>query len=375
MRIIQVLNSPNWSAASAYCVNVSAELIKLGHDVLLMTEPGNPMKQALRLGIPCDGKLNLNSENLFEQIKCMKHFKQVFKHYQPDVVSAHMNKGSWMPAFVAKKSCQKAVVVRVRADILAPNKHLGNIYINHYWNDHIVCSSELHKEVCHKNLWLSNDRMSVVYGCVDADKFNPEASDGCFRKEIGATDDDFLVCLLGRLSPVKGHEYAVKAIETLKDLPKKVKLLCVGYECERNLAWLKGEAERKGVSDRLIFVGRREDLPSILASVDVGIITSIGSEANSRATLEYMASGKPVISTRVGVIPELIVEGETGFITEIRDTDTMADRIKYLALNPDVCKRMGIASRKRIKENFTFEKFGIQMEKVYKKLVEKRSAS
>ena len=375
MRIIQVLNSPNWSAASAYCVNVSAELIKLGHDVLLMTEPGNPMKQALRLGIPCDGKLNLNSENLFEQIKCMKHFKQVFKHYQPDVVSAHMNKGSWMPAFVAKKSCQKAVVVRVRADIRAPNKHLGNIYINHYWNDHIVCSSELHKEVCHKNLWLSNDRMSVVYGCVDADKFNPEASDGCFRKEIGATDDDFLVCLLGRLSPVKGHEYAVKAIATLKDLPKKVKLLCVGYECERNLAWLKGEAERKGVSDRVIFVGRREDLPSILASVDVGIITSIGSEANSRATLEYMASGKPVISTRVGVIPELIVEGETGFITEIRDTDTMADRIKYLALNPDVCKRMGIASRKRIEENFTFEKFGIQMEKVYKKLVEKRSAS
>ena len=375
MRIIQVLNSPNWSAASAYCVNVSAELIKLGHDVLLMTEPGNPMKQALRLGIPCDGKLNLNSENLFEQIKCMKHFKQVFKHYQPDVVSAHMNKGSWMPAFVAKKSCQKAVVVRVRADILAPNKHLGNIYINHYWNDHIVCSSELHKEVCHKNLWLSNDRMSVVYGCVDADKFNPEASDGCFRKEIGATDDDFLVCLLGRLSPVKGHEYAVKAIATLKDLPKKVKLLCVGYECERNLAWLKGEAERKGVSDRVIFVGRREDLPSILASVDVGIITSIGSEANSRATLEYMASGKPVISTRVGVIPELIVEGETGFITEIRDTATMADRIKYLALNPDVCKRMGIASRKRIEENFTFEKFGIQMEKVYKKLVEKRSAS
>lgn len=375
MRIIQVLNSPNWSAASAYCVNVSAELIKLGHDVLLMTEPGNPMKQALRLGIPCDGKLNLNSDNLFEQIKCMKHFKQVFKHYQPDVVSAHMNKGSWMPAFVAKKSCQKAVVVRVRADILAPNKHLGNIYINHYWNDHIVCSSELHKEVCHKNLWLSNDRMSVVYGCVDADKFNPEASDGCFRKEIGATDDDFLVCLLGRLSPVKGHEYAVKAIATLKDLPKKVKLLCVGYECERNLAWLKGEAERKEVSDRLIFVGRREDLPSILASVDVGIITSIGSEANSRATLEYMASGKPVISTRVGVIPELIVEGETGFITEIRDTDTMADRIKYLALNPDVCKRMGIASRKRIEENFTFEKFGIQMEKVYKKLVEKRSAS
>lgn len=370
MRIIQILNSPNWSAASAYCVNVSAELIKLGHEVLLMTEPGGPMDQALQLGIPCDDKLRLNSDNLFEQIRCMKHLKQVFKHFNPDIVSAHMNKASWMPAFVAKKTCPKAVVVRVRSDIRAPNRHLGNVYINHCWNDHIVCSSLLHKNVCKKNLWLSDDRLSVVYGCVDSEQFRPDAADGLFRKSIGASEDDFLVCLLGRLSPVKGHEYAVKAASLLKDLPVKVKLVCVGYECERSLEWLKGEADRLGILDRLVFIGKCDNLPSVLASIDVGIITSIGSEANSRATLEYMASGKPVVSTRVGVIPEIIVEGETGFVADIRDSETMAEKIKFLALNPEKCKQMGIASRKRIEEFFTPKQFGLQMEKVYQKLIQ-----
>lgn len=372
MRIIQVLNSPNWSAASAYCVNVSAELMKLGHEVLLMTEPGQPMEQALALGIPCDDKLRLNSDNLFDQIKCMKHFKQVFKKYQPDIVSAHMNKGSWLPAFIAKKCCPKAVVVRVRADILPPKKHLGNIYMNHYWNDHIICSSQLHKEICQKNLWLSEDRMSVVYGCVDSEKFNPNAFDRSFRGKIGVGEDDFLVCLLGRLSPVKGHEYGIKTIAALKNMPRKVKFLCVGKESERTLDWLKGEAERNGIGDRLIFLGKCDNLPSVLASIDVGIITSIGSEANSRATLEYMSSGKPVVSTRVGVIPELIVEGETGFVTDIRDTDAMAEKLKYLALNPEICREMGRASRKRVEDCFTLEKFGIETERVYKKLVEKR---
>ena len=372
MKIIQILNSPNWSAASAYCINVSAELIKLGHEVLLMTEPGKPMDQALSLGIPCDDKLRLNDESLLGLVKCTKHLKQVFKHFNPDIVSANINKNSWLPALIAKKICPKATVVRVRSDIRPPNKHLGNIWLYHRWTDHIICSSQLHKNVCRKNLYLADDRISVVYGCVDVEKFRPDASNGSFRKEIGASEDDFLVCLLGRLSPVKGHEYALKAIASLTGLPQNVKLVCVGYEQERTIEWLKNQAQNFGMSDRLIFVGKRNDLPSILASMDLGIITSIGSEANSRATLEYMASGKPVVSTRVGVIPELIVEGETGFITEIHDTEAMAEKIKYLILNPEKRKQMGEASRKRIEENFVLNQFGRQTEAVYKKLLSQK---
>ena len=266
-----------------------------------------------------------------------------------------------------------AKVVRVRADIAAPNKNIFNLYVNHKWTDHIICSSQLHKDVCCKNLFLSPDKLSVVYGSVDAEKFNTSAYDSSIRKQLGLLDDDFVVCLLGRLSPVKGHEYAIKAVSLLKDLPVKVKLLCIGYESERKYDWLIGEAERLGVADRLVTIERCDNIPAVLNSVDVGIITSLGSEANSRATLEYMACGKPVVVTNVGVLPELVAEGKNGFVIEKGNSEKLAETLKKLVLNKDLCSEMGKASRQRIEDNFTLKQFGLKMEAVYKTVLGSRA--
>ena len=369
MKIIQVLNSPNWSAASAYCINVSYELMKLGHDILVMTEPGKPLEEAKSLGIPCDDKLRLNEHSLEAYVFAMKHLKKTFRAFKPDIISAHMNECSWMPGFVAKMSFPSAVVARVRADIATPNKNIFNLYVNHKWTDHIICSSQLHKDICCKNLFLCDDKISVIYGSVDAKKFNPNIYCENIRQELNLEKDDFVVCLLGRLSPVKGHEYALKAISLLKDLSTKVKLLCIGYESERTVAWLKGEAERLGISDRLVCINKCDNLPAVLNCVDVGIITSLGSEANSRATLEYMACGKPVVVTNVGVLPELVINGLNGYVVEKGNSEEMSDALKILVSDKDLRFEMGLASRIRVEENFTLEQFGKEMERIYKKLL------
>ena len=369
MRIIQVLNSPNWSAASAYCINVSHELMKLGHEVLIMTEPGKPLEQAKSLGIPCDDKLRLNEHSLSAYIHGLKHLKQTYKWFKPDIVSAHMNECSWMPGFVARMSFPTAKIARVRSDIAAPNKNIINRYVNHKWIDHIICSSKLHKDVCCKNLHLSPNKITVIYGSVDADKFSPKAYDSSIRKKLNLSEEDFVVCLLGRLSPVKGHEYAIKAISLLKELPTKIKFLCIAYESERKFDWLKNEAERLGVADRLVYLEKCDNIPAVLNSIDVGIITSLGSEANSRATLEYMACGKPVVVTNVGVLPELVSNGENGYVIDKGNSEKLAEALKKLALNHNLCLEMGKSSRQRIEENFTFKEFGLKMEAIYKSIL------
>ena len=371
MRIIQVLNSPFWSASSAYCAFVSKELIKLGHEVLIMTETGRALEEIKKLDLPYDDELKLGKFNLISYVQTAKHMKKVFRYFKPDIVSAHVNRCGWMPGFVAKLSYPEAVVVRVRTDIAAPNKHIGNLIVHHKWTDHIVCGSQQHKDICCKNLFLPPEKISVIYGGVDAVKFNPNAYNNSIRQELNVSEDDFLVCLLGRLSPIKGHEYALKSIALLKDLPRKVKLLCIAYEAQRSFEWVKSEAERLGIGDRVMCI-RNCNLPEVLNSIDVGIITSLGSEANSRATLEYMACGKPVVATNVGVIPELIVEGKTGYIVKKGNSEIFADAKKKLALNKDLCLEMGKASRKRIEENFTMIQFGKKMEALYQELLEKK---
>lgn len=371
MKIIQILNSPHWSAVSNYCVGVSAELIKLGHEVLIITESGKALEHAKQLGIPYDNRIKLSGRNPFNLLQAFKRMKKIFEEFQPDIVSAHMNEGAWMSGYIAKKFFPKAVVARIRTDATSPHGHFINRYVHHELTDYIVSGSEMHKKECCKNLAYPPEKIKVIYGSVDTEQFNPKPINESLQKELGINSNDFVVCLLGRLSPVKGHEYALKAISLLKDLPQKVKLLCVGYEAQRSFEWVKQEAASMGISDRVICLGQRKDLPEILNLINVGIISSLGSEANSRATLEYMACKKPVVATSVGVIPEIVIDGETGFLVKPGSAEALADAIRKLVLNPDLAQKFGATSLKRVKENFTIKQFGLKMEAFYKEIARK----
>ncbi len=373
MKIIQILNSPNWSGASNYCISVSLELIKLGHEVLLLTEPGKPLYRAQQLGIPCDTSIRLNHRNPLLYVHAIKRMKMIFKSFQPDIISAHINEGAWMAGLVARKVVPQAVVARIRTDIDPPKGHFINRFVHHVWTDHIVVGSMLHKTLCQQILDYSPDRVSVVYGGVDTDLFKPErATKSAFRNEIGAVPGEILIGLLARLDPVKGHEYAIGALAALKNLPVKFKLVAAGYENERTFDWLKSIAAENGVSDNLVCLGLRKDLPDVLAALDIGLITSVGSEANSRAALEFMASGKPVVGTSVGVIPEIVHNEEHGFIVQPRSSSETATALEKLVTNPVMRKRMGAAARQSVEENFSLAKFGRVMETVYKRLLVSR---
>lgn len=372
MKILQILNSPHWSASSAYCINVSYELIKLGHDVLIMTILGRALNHIKELGIPYNDQLKMGQSNLLGYVQDIKLLKKIYKYFKPDIISAHVNKNAWLPGFVAKISSPDSVVVRVRTDIAAPNKNIFNLWVHHKWTDHIICGSQQHKDICIKNLFLSPQKLSIIYGSVDAEKFNPNAYDANIRKSLNINEDDFAVCLLGRLSPIKGHEYALKAISLLKDYAPKIKILCIGYEAQRSFDWLKTEAKKLDILDRLICIDYCNNLPAYLNLIDVGIITSLGSEANSRAALEYMACGKAVIATNVGVLPEIIKNNENGFLIEKGNSEVLAEALKKLMLDRKLCAEMGKASRKIVEEKYTLEQFGKKMEAIYLNLLENK---
>ncbi len=372
MKIIQILNSPNWSGASNYCIQVSQELIKLGHEVLLLTEPGKPAYRAEKAGIPVDTTIRLNHRNPVLYVHAMKRMKTIFKQLKPDIISAHINEGAWMAGMIAKKFSPKSIVARVRTDIDPPKGHFINRYVHHHWTDHLVVGSILHKKLCHEILDYELDKISVVYGGVDAGRFDSaNYRDKPFRQEINADDDEVLIGLLARLDPVKGHEYAIEALKLLGNLKIKFRLVALGYENERTFAWLHELANHAGIGDKVVSFGLRKDLPEVLASLDLGLITSVGSEANSRAALEFMASGKPVVGTSVGVIPELISDGEQGYIVPAQDPRATSKALKKLIENQVLRNNFGKQARERVLQNFSLEKFGKVMESVYLRLIDK----
>ncbi|MFA6749270.1 MAG: glycosyltransferase family 4 protein, partial [Candidatus Riflebacteria bacterium] len=117
----------------------------------------------------------------------------------------------------------------------------------------------------------------------------------------------------------------------------------------------------------------RNDIEKVIADIDIGLISSIGSEANTRAGLEYMASGKPVVGTSVGVIPEVIVDKVTGFVVPHSNSKALAEAILKLVQNNAMRQLMGQSSRHRAEQVFSLKRFAQDMEKTYRSLLERKT--
>jgi glycosyltransferase involved in cell wall biosynthesis len=125
-------------------------------------------------------------------------------------------------------------------------------------------------------------------------------------------------------------------------------------EGEWDLSALREQvAADPGLQGRVHFLGHRTDLPAVLRDFDLGVVSSVGSEANCRVGLEWMASGVPLLATRIGVLPDLVEEGDTGFLVQPADASAVAENIVYLAARPGEARRLGAAARCRGVERFT----------------------
>jgi L-malate glycosyltransferase len=131
-------------------------------------------------------------------------------------------------------------------------------------------------------------------------------------------------------------------------------------------------ARSLGIEDRTFFIGRCQDVGTVLSISDVCVLSS-RSEGFSNAILEYMAAGRPVVSTDVGGAREAIVHGETGYLVPVGDDQALANRVTSLLLNPDTARSMGESGRQLVSEKFSSMKQLQNVEGLYNELLKSAS--
>jgi glycosyltransferase involved in cell wall biosynthesis len=171
---------------------------------------------------------------------------------------------------------------------------------------------------------------------------------------------------VGRLAPVKGHEYLIAAVKHLQDRGIAVRAEIVGSGPRR--AQLEQLAERLGVIESLAFLGWREDVRAHHAHWDVFVAPSLY-EGFGLATLEAMGSGLPVVASAVGGLAELVEDGTTGFLVAPRDEHSLADRLHRLLEDEALRTQMGSAGRDRAGAAFTEAGMAEQIASVYDRLL------
>ena len=142
------------------------------------------------------------------------------------------------------------------------------------------------------------------------------------------------------------------------------KLLLAGRADEIYLKKIKTLCKELDISDRVIFAGHRDDIPSILKSSDILALPTL-TEAFSRVILEAMAASKPVVATDEGGNSEAVIDNETGYVVRTKDTAALAEKINRLIIDKEKRKHMGMAGRKRLEEKYDIKNIVRQIEQLY----------
>lgn len=196
-------------------------------------------------------------------------------------------------------------------------------------------------------------KVFVIPNGVDVERFQPRPPNAALRARLNLPADAPLAGIVAALRPEKNHELFLRvAARVLQNVPD-ARFLVIGDGPRR--AMLEGLAADLGISQKVLFLGTRSDIPELLALMDVHVLTS-HMEANPVSILEAMACGKPIVAPRVGSIPETVVEGKHGFLSPAGDERHLAEQIVTLLSNRQLAKAMGQAARERVVAHYSLER-------------------
>ena len=187
------------------------------------------------------------------------------------------------------------------------------------------------------------------------------------RRALGVEPGAFLAGAVGRLEPVKGFKCLVSAARMLaREIPEAHFILAGQGSLENEL---RGQAADLG--QRFQFLGPREDVPALMAAMDVFVLTSVN-EGMGRVLLEAGASGTPAVATRVGGVPDVIEDGTTGILVPPRDPAAVAAAVQDLARNRECREAMGRAARAKVVPAYGLERMVGKIEALYDALIEEK---
>ncbi|MEM2459536.1 MAG: glycosyltransferase family 4 protein, partial [Candidatus Bathyarchaeia archaeon] len=237
-------------------------------------------------------------------------------------------------------------------------------------SDRIIAVSEYTKGEILRNYDLPAWKIKVIFNGVDLEKFKPANDKVAIKRRLGFKEDELLILYVGRLYSRKGLPTLISSIPYVVRKIRNVRFLISGKGLRDEEQRLKGYVKKFKVESNVCFLGYYPDemLPRLYQAADIFVFPSIY-ENMPFAVLEALASGLPVITTKVGGIPEIIDDGENGFLIEPFNARKLAERLLYLVENPTVAYEMGAAGRKTVEERFNWNKIIKQITAVYREVL------
>ncbi len=223
-----------------------------------------------------------------------------------------------------------------------------------YGTRRVIAISNFVKQFNMTDLHLPAAKFSVIHNASEVDRFEAVHDTAALRRALGIAPSAPVIALVGGLSRQKGVDHFLHMARHVLDQRADVRFLIVGAG--------EGEAEFKTLAHALhlneavIFTGWRPDVPALLHLSDLLVMTA-RDEGFGRVLTEAMAAAKPVVAFAAGAVPEVVVDGETGFLVNYGDVAELSARVLRLLTDRALAAQMGAAGRARLLREFSIERF------------------
>lgn len=340
-------------------------LWKRGHDLRLILEPHSPIAQMAE-----DKQLpvTLMTMRKASYPQAILSLRGLMAQHRPAILQVNSSRDSWIGALASRLVRPRPSVLRVR-HISAPlNRNLmTRLLYRHLFDMVVVTGGDTTRRDLVERDGLPSDRVASFPIGLDVEYFRPAPPDHDLRLELGVSKEHLLVGLISYLRSYKGHEYFIEAAGMLAAQRDDVTFIIVGEGPEEQS--IRTRIERLGLPGRIRMLGFRTDLLNVFRSFDVFAIPSVEGDTIPQVLMQALAMEIPVVSTTVGSIPDVVIEGETGFVVPPRDSRTLADRIARLLDDAALRRRLGAQGRSLVQRCYSLDKMLDRMEGIYDRLV------
>ena len=297
-----------------------------------------------------------------KDLKGIPALLNLIKRENINIIHTHTSWDTWV-ASIVKLIYPKFVLIRTRHISTPVGRNPLSWLLYNVFSDCIITTGEfIRRQLIEYNKFNPKKIISIPTG-VDLSIFDPERVKGSLNK------NGFLIGMISIFLEWKGHKYFILAAKKiLKEIPF-AKFYIIGDGSKEAKEMIEKQIYSLNLKEKVYMLGFREDIPQILASLDILVHPSYGSEGVPQVILQALAMKKPVIATNVGGIPEVIKNKETGLLIPPKDVDAIVDAVIELYKNKNLRDFLGKEGRRLVEERYSFDKTIQKIEEIYKTLL------
>ncbi|MBI2876891.1 MAG: glycosyltransferase family 4 protein [Candidatus Tectomicrobia bacterium] len=375
MRVLHLFSDWRWTGPAEPVVTLCQRLQERGWEISLACRkpphphPQNLEEKALARGLRVTTQFHLNRYFApWENLSDLRRLPRYLEAQGIDLLHVHLSHDHFLGAMAVARCRRPVALIRTN--------HKGVPLPHPRWNRTVLARFTRHLVVLSREAQVSDrlsfglpaERVSLVYGAIDTERFAPRERNPEFARSLGLNGKGPVLGIVARMQRRRRFPQFLEAVDRARPRLPGLQVLIVGRGTHADE--VQEKARELGLGETVLFPGYRDgDYLQVLACLDAKAYLVPGSDGSCRAVMEAMAMGIPVVAARRGVLPELVEDGINGLIIDPDTPESLAEGMVRIFQDEDRRRAMGAAARQRMITHFSLARQVEQVEQIYRALL------